>query len=126
MKSFDLEAAKAGAPVVTRDGRPVRIICFDKKDNGYPIVALITGVGETEAVFTFNLDGRNQRGHEVPIDLFMAPVKKKAWVNIYKTVYGTTHHYTHFTEESAEYEKSVRSTGTELKFLTQITYEWEE
>ena len=32
LKPFDLEAAKAGAKVITRDGRPVRIICFDRKN----------------------------------------------------------------------------------------------
>lgn len=31
MKPFDLEAAKAGAPVCTRSGKPVRIICWDMK-----------------------------------------------------------------------------------------------
>lgn len=41
LKPFDLEKAKQGAKVVTRDGRPVRIICWDKldDDNTYPIVA---------------------------------------------------------------------------------------
>lgn len=29
LKPFDLEASKAGAPVMTRDGRPVRILAFD-------------------------------------------------------------------------------------------------
>lgn len=40
MKPFDLEAAKAGKPVCTRDGRKARIICFDRNWE-YPIVALI-------------------------------------------------------------------------------------
>lgn len=40
LKEFDLEAAKAGKPVCTRDGRKARIICFDAKCNK-PIVALI-------------------------------------------------------------------------------------
>lgn len=31
MKNFDLEAAKVGAPVCTRSGKPVRIICWDMK-----------------------------------------------------------------------------------------------
>ena len=31
LKEFDLEAAKAGKPVCTRDGRKARIICFDAK-----------------------------------------------------------------------------------------------
>jgi hypothetical protein len=39
MKEFDLELAKAGHPVCTRDGKPVRIVCFDAKGD-YPIVGL--------------------------------------------------------------------------------------
>lgn len=31
LKPFDLEAAKQGKPVCTRDGRKARIVCFDLK-----------------------------------------------------------------------------------------------
>lgn len=31
MKNFDLAAAKAGAPVCTRSGKPARIVCWDMK-----------------------------------------------------------------------------------------------
>lgn len=42
MKNFDLEAAKRGAAVCTRDGRNARIIAFDCKGSGRkPILALI-------------------------------------------------------------------------------------
>ena len=42
MREFDLSAAKAGAPVCTRDGRNARIIAFDCKGCGRkPILALI-------------------------------------------------------------------------------------
>lgn len=41
MRVFDLEAAKAGAPVCTISGNPVRIICFDKKGTCSPIIGLI-------------------------------------------------------------------------------------
>ena len=40
MREFDLSAAKAGAPVCTRDGMEARIICFDRVDLKYPIIAL--------------------------------------------------------------------------------------
>lgn len=36
LKEFDLEAAKAGKPVCTKDGRKARIICFDRNWE-YPI-----------------------------------------------------------------------------------------
>lgn len=42
MREFDLEAAKRGAAVCTRDGRNARIIAFDCKGGGRkPILALI-------------------------------------------------------------------------------------
>lgn len=44
MKPFDIELAKAGHPVCTRSGNPVRIVCFDKKNTKYPIMALIDKV----------------------------------------------------------------------------------
>lgn len=38
---FDIEKAKAGAKVETREGRPVRIVCYDKKPEHSPILALV-------------------------------------------------------------------------------------
>ena len=49
LKEFDLEAAKLGKPVCTRDGRKARIICFDRIDStglNLPIVALIQCEGQ--------------------------------------------------------------------------------
>lgn len=44
-KPFDAEAAKRGARVETRDGMTVRIICYDKVDGIYPIIALVNQDG---------------------------------------------------------------------------------
>lgn len=41
MKPFNLEEAKAGKPVCTRDGRRVEIISFENPNNGYPILARV-------------------------------------------------------------------------------------
>ena len=56
LKEFNLEAAKAGKPVCTRDGRKARIICFDAKCNK-PIVALIYDCNK-ETVFQYLENGR--------------------------------------------------------------------
>ena len=40
-KPFDIEQAKAGAKVVTRAGRRVRIVCFDGPCKKYPICGFI-------------------------------------------------------------------------------------
>lgn len=51
MKAFDLERAKAGDPVVCRDGSPARIICFDRLHDRCNIVALITTYRDCKGKF---------------------------------------------------------------------------
>jgi len=54
-KPFDLEKVKKGARVETRDGHPVRILCYDRISS-CPILALIFD-GKTETCYPYNLDG---------------------------------------------------------------------
>lgn len=85
MKPFNLEEAKAGKPVCTRDGNAVRIICFDARQS-YPIVALVHGGGadDEEEVMQFSDTGLfNYHEPTHCNDLFMAPVKKTVWINLY-------------------------------------------
>ena len=92
LKPFDLQAAKSGKPVCTRDGRKARIVCFDAK--GYrPIVALIEVDCEDdctpEDVFLFTDKGYyNCEGITSDNDLMMLPEKKEGWVNIYRDCNG--------------------------------------
>lgn len=60
MMPFDIEKAKQGAKLVTRDGKPARIVCWDVKDIQYPIIAIVKGVGEKEYVSTYT-----NKGHHV-------------------------------------------------------------
>lgn len=57
MKNFDLEAAKRGAAVCTRDGMEVRIVCFDRVDLEYPILGLRKNKAGVEYIFSYTLDG---------------------------------------------------------------------
>lgn len=90
LKPFDLEAAKAGKPVCTRDGHKARIICFDYngETGDYPIVALVhynKGNKCYERVLKYTSDGLfNKYGdcrHDD--DLMMLPEKKEGWANVY-------------------------------------------
>lgn len=75
------------------------------------------------------LDGRyNHPKIDSPSDLFMAPVKKKAWVNIYQGVnQSMPHHFTHFSEDGACLAKYHGHEGLGLgPFIATVTYEWEE
>ncbi len=74
MKEFDLEAAKAGARVTTEQGYPVRIICFDRKNNisESPIVALVSWDDGYEVVRSYDENGEYVRlGDLYPSDLMM-------------------------------------------------------
>lgn len=86
LKEFDLEAAKAGRPVRTRDGRRARIICHDRQSgHGFPVVALVEhpGAERDEDVHFYRADGTAataERAH----DLMMSPEKREGWAVIYK------------------------------------------
>ena len=59
-KPFNVEAAKGGAKVETRDGASVRILCYDRKSNNcinFPIIALINHNG-VEICFSYTSEGR--------------------------------------------------------------------
>ena len=82
LREFDLEAAKAGKPVCTRDGRKARIICFDR-DWGMHIVALVADpVGET--VYYYLSNGKVGFDKQSDDDLMMLPEKYEGWINLYK------------------------------------------
>ena len=85
LKEFDLEAAKAGKPVCTRDGRKARIICFDKQNDYYPIIALVI-VDEKECIFQYTNKGEYLDGNDNTRcnDLIILFKKKEGWVNVYK------------------------------------------
>ena len=71
IKDFDIEKAKAGAKVVTRGGHSARILCYDLKNDHYPIVACIDR-NETEKVCIFTLNGNYLYGDkEDDFDLFI-------------------------------------------------------
>lgn len=76
MKPFDLEAAKRGDPVITRDGKKVRIVCFDVKGSR-PVVGLVD-YEDFEACYSFYADGLSL-SDEYELELFMAPKKVTKW-----------------------------------------------
>lgn len=91
LKPFNLEAAKAGKPVCTRDGRKARIICFDSKnDPRRPIVALVEH-NDNELLYEYTIEGKERFSHISTTgtsDLMMLPEKKEGWVNVYRDNFG--------------------------------------
>ena len=78
MRSFDLEAAKRGEPIQTREGTPVQFIAHVPEAATYKIVALIN-----EDIETFKEDGTHCDGRKTGFDLFMALKKRTVWINLY-------------------------------------------
>ena len=122
MKPFDLEAAKAGKPVCTRDGRKARIICFDAKCIK-PIVALIQGSDNPEQIEYYTENGVfSNGGTGKNRDLMILLEKKEGWVNIYgeeKERYCSNVIYSS-KEEALNISKQLK------EHITTIKIEWKE
>ena len=83
LRPFNLEEAKQGKSVCTRDGRKARIICFDRKGADYRIIALVDYCG-IESIMTYHEEGLLYIGKTNPDDLMMAPERHEGWINVYK------------------------------------------
>lgn len=73
-------------PVQTRDGRPARIVCTDRKcDNGFPLGVLIPNEYGVEEFFWHCADGRFNDSPSAPsnLDLQNVPVITMEWVPYY-------------------------------------------
>ena len=91
LKPFDIQKAKAGKPVCTRDGRNVRIIAFDaKRKDKKNIIALVPSKNYPgfEDLIAYPNNGNYYGGHENDGDLMMLPEKKEGWVNVYRDCDG--------------------------------------
>lgn len=73
---FDIEKAKQGAKVITRDGRDTRILCFDCKSKTDPIVAAAMGPDDVEEeIISYTKDGKYYLdGDDSCYDLFIQEV----------------------------------------------------
>ena len=123
MEEFNLEKylENPNRKVVTRDGRSVRIICTDAKGD-YPVVALVEIYNGAENVFRLEENGHFYYDTEDSRDLFFAPVKKRAWINLYKMnsiispgprVYDTK-------------EEAESAAGDKSYYISTVKIEWEE
>ena len=128
MEQFSLEKylANPSRKVVTRDGRNARIICTDRRDLNYPIIALIeTGSGGEEMAYSHTKDGRHCANCSDIFDLFFAPEKHEGWVNLYKWLGKEyTYHLGNVYNSKAEAENG--SSNNNYKYVATIRIEWEE
>ena len=126
MKEFNLDEylKNPSQKVVTRDGRAVRIICTDAK-NDEPIIALVyNNIREEENVYTYNRDGSFYGDNYDYLDLFFDTMKKEGWVNLFKDKeinYPYIPGIIHDSEEEAK--EAIKG---DPDFIATIKIEWEE
>lgn len=116
LKPFDLQKAKAGKPVYTRDGRKARIICFDLNTcSPYSVIAAVTNDSGYEEVTAYMEDGCYLgQNEESSRDLMMLPEKKEGWAVIRRSdIYET--------EEQAKEALLKSRVGAMIRNI-----EWEE
>ena len=122
MKQFNLKEylEHPDRNVVTREGRPVRILCTDLDDASYPVAAAIGNVNCDK----FTSSGLYQLGRETKYDLFFAPEKRVRWALFGNTFMGTMLSLTDIfeTKEQAELRRKMNP-----EFYGSIVkLEWEE
>ena len=121
MREFNLELAKAGAKVQTRDGRPARIICYDRKAK-QPIIALVLEEDNIEHPYTYYNDGKGCSNAISNLDLVIVFTKKEGWINIYKNCDGKVRiGYTYQSETNA-----LENIGDRNHYICTKKIEWEE
>ena len=106
MKPFDLEAAKRGEPIVSRDGREVKFVAHVPEANaGHRLVVLCD-----EVIYSHYVDGRYHRDavDESSVDLFMATKKFSVWVNLYSDGYWTMQDTQEDADEHNNFYRSYR------------------
>jgi len=82
MKPFDLEQALAGAPVCTREGKPVtQLTKFDLPEKG---VVILVGVTSGRHIERWYPNGSYEFNDHSRLDLFMAPVRKTGWLAMFE------------------------------------------
>ena len=125
MKRFNLEEylKNPSKKVVTRMGRKVRIICTDREDSIYPVVALVKDdKRESDILVAYTKDGIPAEYNEVYYTLFFAPEKHEGWINLYKmNSIISPGPRAYDTKEEAE-----SAAGDKSYYISTIKVEWEE
>ena len=122
MKQFNLQEylANPNRQVVTRDGRPVRIICTDSDAEGGPIVAIVTK-DDKKSVLLYYENGTYFGLDSASVDdLFFAPTIVKRWGIVYRKAERLFD-----TREEAEKWMAEADAG-EKEFCSICKVEWEE
>ena len=126
MKPFNLEEylANPTKKVVTRDGKDARIICIDRRDSYFPIVALVAKEPKAEETARYyTKDGKFYTSFPCGFDLFFATEKHEGWLNIYR---GESGFYLRGNPYKSKEEADEVAKANYKTFCTTVKIEWEE
>ena len=123
LKPFDIQKAREGKPVCTRDGRKARIICFDKIDIK-SIIALVLNYENKEVLYHYYDNGRSLIGTYSNDDLTMLPEKKEGWVNIVSGSNGSPHMGRGIFQSKEEAENDIKAFSDNL--IDTVKISWDE
>lgn len=121
MKKFNLEEAKAGKPVMMKNGTPVRILCFDFKHEKYPIVCAIENEN-CEALAIYTEEGRIDSSNSDE-DLVMAPIINVRYANFYFNVKNGYEVGVFYDSEEKALSNIIKDEVS--KYIKTIKVEWE-
>ena len=124
MKQFSLREylKNPSRKVVTREGKPARIVCTDAKGK-YPVVALITTEENFEIAHHFKEDGTYIDGAVNLSDLFFTTEKKEGWVSVYRNGRGNIFFSSPYRTKEEALDALYDDTNTRIDT---IKVEWEE
>ena len=125
MKQFNLDEylKNPTKKVITRDGRSARIVCTNRLDENYPVLALVN-YEDYEMCHSYTTFGKlhTNQTTDFGLDLFFAPVKKSGWINLYKmNSIISPGPRAYDTKEEAE-----SAAGDKSYYISTIKIEWEE
>ena len=125
MEQFSLEKylENPNRKVVTRDGRSARIICTNRLDENYPVIALVNDE-YTEKCYSYSEFGNIYKfaNGDCELDLLFAPEKKSGWINLYKmNSIISPGPRAYDTKEDAE-----SAAGDKSYYISTVKVEWEE
>ena len=125
MKQFNLEEylQNPSRRIITSDHRCVRIICTDRRDDIYPVVALIQD-GSNESLCCYTSYGVSMNNIDSD-NLFFAPIKKEGWVSIFKDSSGGIQLGRVYTSKKLA-ENMAKKCAFGPSYLTTVKLKWEE
>ena len=127
MRPFNLKEylKNPSKKLVTRSGYDARIICTNRKNADYPIVALVSNkFGDGENALYYTKEGNCDTNDLSNCDLFFVTERREGWINIFKGADGNSYvgdDYIFKSKENAE-----KSGMADKDYIGTSKIEWEE